>query len=309
VAVVSDHPDKAKSTAEKYHVSKERIYNYDNFDSIKDADDVDIVYIVLPNSQHCEFTIRAFNAGKHVLCEKPMADTVDDCKKMIETAKKVGKKLMIAYRLHYEPFNKKAMEIMRSGEMGKLRVFEANHSQTTEAPNIRLSKKLGGGPVEDVGIYCLNAARYISGEEPTEVSAVEVFPEGDERFREVPGHSTFQMKFPSGALAICACGFDSARSDRFRATCEKGFVQMDPAFGYAGLTLCSYLEEEKVKKEYKLEPKNHFTAEMDHFSKCVLENIEPKTGGEEGLKDIIVIEKIRESAKRGGEMIKIDAKH
>jgi len=142
VALVSDHDEKAESIAEKFNIRPDRIYDYTNFDSIRDADDVDIVYIILPNNQHCEFTIRALNAGKHVLCEKPMAEDVAQCKEMIKAADRNKRMLMIAYRLHFEPFHKKAIELMRSGELGKLRVFEATHCMNIEAPNIRLAKRL-----------------------------------------------------------------------------------------------------------------------------------------------------------------------
>jgi len=305
-AVVSDHPEKAKSVAEKYKIESNRIYDYNNFDSIKDADDVDVVYIVLPNNQHCEFTIRSFKAGKHVLCEKPMADTVEECEKMIQAGKDAGKKLMIAYRLRYEPYTMKAIEIMRSGELGKLKMFEATHANQTEAPNVRLVKKLGGGPVEDMGIYCLNAARYISGEEPVEVCAFGVKPEGDERFKEVCGHVTWIMKFPSGALAFCGCGFDTSSSDRLRANCDKGYLQMDSAFAYANLSLHVYKNKEAQECKYHIAPENHFAAEMEHFSEeCVMGGKEARTPGEEGLKDIKVIVKIAESVAAGGAPMKI----
>jgi len=307
VALVSDHPDKAKELAAKYNVQSNRIYDYDNFDTIKDADDVDVIYIVLPNSHHKDFTVRALKAGKHVLCEKPMANTVQECQEMIDAANKYNKKLMIAYRLHYEPHHRKAIKMMKS--MGDLRLFEATHSQQTEAPNIRLSKKLGGGPVEDVGIYCLNAARYISGEEPIEVSAMGVSPEGDDRFREVYGHVTFQMRFPSGALGVCSCGFDSIRSDRFRGTGDKGYVEMDPAFGYHSLQLKTCKKdvggEYLVESNHNIAPVNHFAKEMDHFSGVVLEGKKCRSTGEEGMADIRVIEAIRESCAKGGAVVKI----
>lgn len=302
-ALISGHRDKAETTAHRYGVDVRNIYNYDNFDTIKDNPDIDVVYIVLPNSMHAEFTIRALKAGKHVLCEKPMAVTAEECRRMIDAAKEADRKLGIAYRLRYEPFHQKAIELIRSGELGKLRLFEAQNAQNVEAPNIRLSEKLGGGPIGDVGIYCLNAARYLSGEEPTSFSATSASPEGDERFREVAGHVTFQMRFPSGLLAMCSCGFDTARSDRLRVVGDKGYLELDVAFSYEGQRLKVFKEGQMI--EHKLSPVNHFTAEMDAFSDCVLNNKSFLTPGEEGLRDMVAIEKIRESMKDQGRVVSI----
>eukprot|EP01087_Luapelamoeba_hula_P006402 TRINITY_DN1648_c1_g1_i1.p1 TRINITY_DN1648_c1_g1~~TRINITY_DN1648_c1_g1_i1.p1 ORF type:complete len:384 (-),score=94.15 TRINITY_DN1648_c1_g1_i1:99-1205(-) len=314
-ALVSGSPEKAKPTAEAYNIPENRLYSYDNFDSIKDADDVDVVYIVLPNSHHKDFTLRSFKAGKHVLCEKPMAVTSSECREMIAAAKEADRKLMIAYRLRYEPVNKKAIAIMRKeavkgGRLGAPRMFEGHHNQNQSAPNTRLNKALGGGPVQDMGIYCLNASRYILGEEPTQVSALAVHPEGDERFKEVPGHATWHCSFPSGALSICTTAFDSAPSNRFRVVCDKGYLEADPAYAYQNLQLrACYVDPETGSADvitYNIKPKNHFAREMDHMAKCVLDNKEPRTPGEEGLKDLLVIEKILESCENNGKMLSID---
>jgi predicted dehydrogenase len=159
VALVSGHPNKAKALAQKYGISEKAIYNYDNFDSIKDNPEIDVVYVVLPNSMHAEYTIRAANAGKHVMCEKPMAVSVEECQQMIDACKKNNRKLSIGYRLHYEPNNLKAMEIAHGGKYGKLRQVVADHGFNIGPNEWRTDKKLaGGGPLMDVGIYCLQAA-------------------------------------------------------------------------------------------------------------------------------------------------------
>ena len=302
-ALVSGHPDKAKQVAEVYGVDAKAIYDYAGFDRLADNRDVDAVYIILPNSMHAEYTIRALKAGKHVLCEKPMAVSVAECERMNAAAREAGRKLMIAYRLHYEPLNLKAMELCREKALGPIRTFSSSNCQVTQAPNIRLSSELGGGPVGDVGIYSINAARYCIGEEPVEVTAFAHQPKDNPRFREVPASVAFTLRYPSGIIAHCDCSFDSARSNRYRVQCEKGFVDMDPAFAYRGLRLSVKSGEEEAgtaqKAELQIRQVNHFAAEMDHFSDCILNNRDVRTPGAMGLADMRIIEAIGEAARTG----------
>ena len=312
VALVSGHRDKAEKVAAHYGIDPKNIYDYQNFDTIRDNPAVDVVYIVLPNSLHREYTERAFAAGKHVLCEKPMAPSVADCQAMIDAGRKAGKKLMIAYRLHYEPYNKLAIAMARRKEFGDIRVFTSENLQTTKAPNIRLSKADAGGPLGDVGIYCLNAARYMLGEEPTDAFGTAVHDPDDDRFREVPSRVQFTLKFPSGALAQCACGFDSVRSSWFKITGTKGTLRLDPAYPYYGQKMFAEHEDAdpavkqadagnaRGQTEIALEQKDHFQAEMDHFSQCVVNGTEPATTGEEGLADQRVLDAISKSIDAGG---------
>ena len=165
-----------------------------------------------------------------------------------------------------------------------------------EAPNIRLSNQLGGGPVSDVGVYSINAARYVINEEPVEVSAFSHHPPSDPRFREVPESVVYTMRYPSGVLAHCECGFGHAHSSRYRAIGDKGWVEMDPAFSYSGLRLYLLTEKEGQKSELQLEAINQFAAEMDHFAQCILEDTQPATPGELGLADVRIIQAIYESA-------------
>jgi predicted dehydrogenase len=299
VALVSDHPEKARKVAEVYGVDPQSIYDYQNYDRLQENNRVEVIYIVLPNSMHAEYTIRGFKAGKHVLCEKPMAVTVNEGEQMIAAARQADKKLMIGYRLHYEPFNQKVMELCRQQAIGTLKTFSASNCQDVKAPNIRLSKPLGGGPVGDVGIYCINAARYVTGEEPVEVTAFAHQPADDPRFREVPESVIFTLRYPSGVLAHCECGFGSARSERYRAVGAKGFIELDPAFSYQGQRLFvkqgSADSSDDQKNELRLKPVNHFAAEMDHFSECVLTGKTPRTPGELGVADLRIIAAIHEA--------------
>src|SRR5205823_4137143 len=214
-----------------------------------------------------EYTIRAHKAGKHVLCEKPMCVTVDEAQRMIDAAKEANKKLMIAYRLHYEPYNAKAIELARTRAIGPIHFFEAVNYQNQQAPNYRLQKALGGGPLGDVGVYCLNAARYITGEEPVEASGMSYQPADDPRFKEVPGRVSFQLRFPSGALAACGCGFDGAGARSYRVVGADGSMEMQDAFGYAGQQL--RVHKGRDDREVKLQPVDHFAAEMDYFADCI----------------------------------------
>ena len=303
VALVSGHPEKAHTVADAYGIEHTNIYDYESYDRLADNPAVDVVYVVLPNSMHAEYTIRALKAGKHVLCEKPMAVTVAECERMIAAAREVDRKLMIAYRLHYEPFNRKVMELCAQKAFGPVKTFSSSNCQNVTAPNIRLSADLGGGPIGDVGIYCINAARYVTGEEPVEVTAMAHQPADDPRFREVPESVAFTLRFPSGVLAHCDCSFGSAVSRRYRVHCAEGAIDMDPAFDYRGLRLrvkqTKGDDGETLDAEMLLHEVNHFAAEMDHFSDCVLTGKDPRTPGEEGLADMRVIAAIEEAARTG----------
>jgi predicted dehydrogenase len=298
-ALVSGHPDKANKLAERYGVNPKNIYNYQNYDAIKDNPEVDVIYVVLPNSMHAEYTIRGFQAGKHVLTEKPMATTAADSQKMIDAGHKAGKKLMVAYRCRYEPYNQEAIRIARSGELGPTQVIVADAGWNATNPDQwRLKKDLaGGGSLMDIGIYALNASRYLTGEEPSEINAMMYNSPGDPRFTEVEETINFQLRFPSGALANCTSSYGYAGQNRYRVVGTKGWLEMDPATNYRGLRM--RVGRGNVIEERQLPERNHFAAEMDHMSGCVMENKEPLTPGEEGLRDIKLIMAIYEAAKTG----------
>jgi predicted dehydrogenase len=301
-ALVSGHPDKARRVAEAYDVPPASIYDYATFSKLRDDSGVDVVYIILPNSMHADFTIKALEAGKHVLCEKPMAVSSAECERMIAAAKAADRRLAIAYRLHYEPYNMKVMELCRQQALGRIKTFASSNGQTTKAPNIRLSKALGGGPVQDTGIYSINAGRYITGEEPVSVTAVAHQPPGDPNFREVPESVSYTLRYPSGIIGHCDTSFGIAESRRFRVHCADGFIDLDPAFSYRGQRLRVKRgggDGESRDEEIVLKPVDHFAAEMDHFSTVVLEGGQVRTPGEMGLADVRIIEAIEEAARTG----------
>jgi predicted dehydrogenase len=299
-ALVSGHPDKAQRFAQQYGVDPKNIYNYDNYDSIKDNPDVDVIYIVLPNGMHAEYTIRGAKAGKHIMCEKPMANTPEECQSMIDACKAAGKKLMIGYRCQYEPTNLEAIRRVRGGEIGKLISIVADAGFMMRDPTVwRLNKKLaGGGPLMDIGIYALNASRYISGEEPIEVNAISYTTPDDPRFKEVEESILWQLKFPGGVLANCSTSYNYSSQNRYRAVGTLGWLDMDPGTTYNGLRL-TVGRFPGPGNEIQVQETNQFAAEMDHFAECILTNKQPKTPGEEGLRDLKVMTAIYEAARTG----------
>ena len=209
VALVSGSANKAQKIAQEYSIDSSNIYNYTNYDTIAENPDVDIIYIILPNGLHAEYTIRGTQAGKHIMCEKPMANTPEECQSMIDACRAADRKLMIAYRAQYEPYNLAAMEIARGKkELGTLKLVVASNGRQLDPSNPadrwRMNKNLaGGGSLPDIGIYSLQAARYITGEEPVAISAMMHSPADDSRFQEVEETVNFLLRFPSGVLANC----------------------------------------------------------------------------------------------------------
>jgi predicted dehydrogenase len=297
-ALVSGSPEKAQKLALRYGVPEKHIYSYANYDSIRDNPDIDIIYVVLPNSMHAEYTMRAARAGKHVLCEKPMANTPADCQQMIDASRQAQRKLMVAYRVRYEPYNQALIKVVRDKEFGPLKVVLSDHGFNIGNPGQwRLKRAMaGGGSLMDIGIYSLNAARYVTGEEPVEINAMEYTTPNDPRFAEVEETINFQLRFPSGVLANCSSSY-GAPFNRIRVVGTNGWAELDPATSYGGLRMRAGTY---AKVEERIHPVvDHFAKEMDHLSQCVIDNTEPLTPGEEGLKDLTVMMAIYEAAKSG----------
>lgn len=298
VALVSGHRAKAEQQAALYGVPTSAIYNYQDYDRIADNKDIDAVYIALPNGMHAEFTIRAAKAGKHVLCEKPMATSVADSRAMIEACRAAGKKLMIAYRCQYEPVNLKAIALIRSGAIGKVQAIESANGFNISPGEWRLNRKLaGGGPLMDVGIYSLNACRYLTGEEPGDIRANSSVIDHDGRFAEVEENVGWTMKFPSGIVASCNTSYGADMNGFFRVHGSKGTIELAPAFGYEGIHMRAELGGGKsIDMVTPWHGPQQFTAEADHFAHCVWNNKTPKTPGEEGLRDMEFMSTIYKAA-------------
>lgn len=303
VALVSGDRAKALKVAAQYGIAESNITDYAGYEKLKDMPGVDVIYIVLPNSMHHEFVLRGAKLGKHILCEKPMANSVQECEEMIAACRQAHVKLMIAYRQQYEPMNRALGKAVQEGKLGKVRNFIASNSQDQGDPaQWRLNKKLaGGGCMPDVGLYCLNAVRFLTGEEPEEVMATVTQPKDDPRFREVEARCEVIARFASGMTANFTSGYDVHRSTFLRLEGTDGMAEMDPAFGYHGskLRFVTLMDGTDTEIQPGIRDKDQFALEMDHFAECVLENKQPHTPGEEGLHDQRLIEAIYKSAAEG----------
>ena len=301
-AVVSGDPAKAHRVAAEHGVPESAIYSYETFDRIRDNPDVDIVYVCLPNSMHAEYVIRAARAGKHVMCEKPMAVSAAECRAMIAACKAANRKLMIGYRCHFEPFNLEAVRLARSGAAGKIRYVRSEHGFVQGDPSRwRLKRAMsGGGSLMDMGIYALQAARYMTGEEPVAVQAMESTDRTDPRFHEVEDQIDWQLLFPSGAVAACKSMY-SANQNRIIAVGDKGRIELEPATRYDGNHMWTGKDGREV--EITSPPpgpgKTQFAGQLDHLVQCVVSGHEPIVSGEEGLRDLRIIEAIYRAAREG----------
>lgn len=282
--IVTGTPEKEKIWSEKYSIPKKNIYNYQNFDDIADNDAIDIVYVVLPNSMHKEFTIRAANAGKHVICEKPMALNASECREMIEACKKNKVTLSIGYRLHYDPYN---LEVAR---LGQEKVFgsvmhiscgAAFHNSSTD--HWKIKKAMGGGAMMDMGVYPLQAARYVTGEEPLTVSAQGFTFRED--YKEIEEAISFELEFPGGALAVLTSGFH-ANYNYLDVAAERGSFELRPFSSYSGI------QGESSVKKFEFPKINQQATQMDDVANCIFDGKPMKVPGEEGLKDMIVVDAI-----------------
>lgn len=292
--IVTGTPKKEGIWADKYGIKKKNIYNYQNFDEIAKNKEIDIIYIVLPNGMHAEYTIRAANAGKHVLCEKPMSNTVQEAEEMIAACSSNGVKLAVGYRLHFEPHNKEIMRIGQESVFGKVKLVENSFGFRIGDPTQwRLNKELaGGGALMDVGIYALQAALYALGEIPVSVTAQEVKTDPI-KFKEVDETVYFQMKFPSGAIANCGTSYN-ANIQHLNGYCENGWFQLSPAYVYSGI------KGSTNKGQINFEQVDHFEKEMDDFSSCIMNDKQSIVPGDMGLRDMKIIDAIYKSIDNDG---------
>jgi predicted dehydrogenase len=298
VALVSGHRPKAEKQSALYGVADSAIYSYEEYDRIRDNKEIDAIYIALPNSMHAEYTIRGSKAGKHVLCEKPMATSVADSQAMIDAAHAAGKKLMIAYRCQYEPVNLKAVELIRTGAVGQVQAIESAFGFNIAHGEWRTNRTLsGGGPLMDVGIYSLNACRYLTGEEPGNIYANSSVIDHDGRFNEVEENVGWTMKFPSGIVASCNTTYGADMNGFYRVHGSKGMIELSPAFNYEGIHLVAEVNGgQRIDMPETARDPDQFQTEADHFASCIWNNKEPKSDGEEGLRDMKLMSEIYKAA-------------
>ena len=304
-ALISDDNTKLRELSRRYRVP--HTYSYEEYDRCLREGHIDAVYLALPNSLHCEYATRAARAGIHVLCEKPMAVTESECRQMIHAARQARVKLMVAYRLHLERANVKAVDIARSGKLGKLRMFNSTFTMQVRPGDIRTQRSMGGGSLYDIGVYCINAARYLFQDNPIEVSTFSVRGT-DRRFREVDEMSAALLLFPDGRLASFVCSFGATDVSSYEVVGTKGRLQIDPAFEYVG-PLVHRLTVNGETKTTRFPASDQFAAELIYFSDCIRRNKEPEPSGTEGLIDVQIVQALyRSSAQRTPIALRLPAK-
>jgi glucose-fructose oxidoreductase len=291
VAIVSGDPKKRDALATQYSV--ERAYSYEQFDECLASPELDAVYIALPNHLHREYAERAARAGKHVLCEKPMALDEGDCEAMALAAREAGVRMMIAYRLHFERANLEAIETARSGRIGEPRLFNSTFVTPVVPGNIRVRRETGGGVLWDIGIYCINAARGLFRDEPIEVGATAAGSSD-----EVEESVSAWLRFPGDRLATFASSFGAAKVSTYRIAGTKGDLALEPAYDYAR-PLKHRLTIDGEQRERRFAKRDQFAPELLYFSDCILQDRQPEPSAEEGLADVRVIRALYRSIETG----------
>ncbi len=296
--LVSGHvKEKTPKYISMYGIGERSIYSYETFDEMAHNPEIDAVYIGLPNSMHAEYTIRAAKAGKHVLCEKPMAISSAECRAMIEACRQANVKLMIAYRIHYDPIWLRIRELARSGAIGEVQGFQGGFYGKRQAGEWRTDRALsGGGSLMDLGIYPLNAIRWISGEEPANFAATVATKIPGPRFATVEESVEFSMKMPSGTIASAGSSYGVSGDNYLTIYGTEGHIRVDSAYVYQGVRYSVTTKSGTMDVASDGVMPYQFTLEADHFAESIRNNTEPKTGGDEGLKDLVAMEGIYRAA-------------
>jgi predicted dehydrogenase len=300
VGVISGTPSKIKDWQSRFNIPEKNCYNYDNFDNIKNNPDIDAVYVITPNALHRNQVIRVAKAGKHAICEKPMAINAMEGQDMIDACKKANVQLLVGYRMHFEPKTLEIIRMRKEGELGKILFFQGWCGFTIGDPNQwRLNRQLsGGGSMMDIGIYAINGARYMIGEEPAWVTAIET-KNNKEKFKEgIDETIQFQFGFPGGAAASCLSTYSMNNLDRFFVNGEKGYAELQPSTGYGPI------QGRTFKGELTHPHVTHQTVQMDEMAAIILEGKKPivPVDGEEALKDLKIIDAIYLAVKTGGKV-------
>ena len=294
-ALVSGNGVKARKLARKYGVAD--VYSYDQLADCLAHDGIDAVYIALPNHLHRDTAVAAAQAGKHILCEKPLAVTEQECEEMIDAAKTGGVRLMTAYRLHFERANLKAVEVVQSGRIGEPRMFQSAFTMQVEDGNVRLEPtEKGGGPAYDIGIYCINAARYLFRDEPCEVVAFAATGT-DRRFHDAPEMVSGILRFPGDRLASFTCSFGATDTGWYQIVGTKGDLRVDPAYETAKPLRHRLTVGGGARREFFFPKRDQFAPELVYFSDCILRGKDPEPSGKEGLADVRIIQALLESIR------------
>jgi glucose-fructose oxidoreductase len=292
-ALVSDDRTKLETLSRRYRI--DNTYSYAEYERC--LEQVDAVFIALPNSLHREYTVRAAQAGVHVLCEKPLAVTADECQEMVDACRAHRVKLMVAYRLHFEPLTLEVVDLVRRGRIGDPKYFTSSFSLAVRQGNIRTRKDMGGGSLYDLGVYCINAARSLFRAEPKEVTAISV-NSGAKALKEIDESTGALLRFDGERVAAFVTSFNAADVGCYRIVGTKGQVYVNPGYEYASglgyeLTVNGKTTRHRVGK------RDQFAAELEYFSECVRNDREPEPSGEDGMQDVRIVQALYESAETG----------
>lgn len=298
--IVTGTPSKIPRWQSMFGIEDKNVYNYDTMHEITNNDDIDVLYIVTPSGLHGKYAIRAAEAGKHVWCEKPMETAVEQCQEIITSAANNKVQLTIGYRMQHEPNTQTLIKYGIDKPFGKIKEltadagFRANHN----ADNWRANSELGGGALFDMGVYCINAARYCTGEEPVSVTARQVNTRTN-IYKDVDEEMHFELKFPSGAVAVCKTSFARGMNE-LEVSCDKGWYKLNPFQSYGGV-------QGSTSAGTKLppDPMHQQARQMDNDALAIKNSSTPIVPGEEGLKDIHVVEGIFKSSKQGSKRIQL----
>ncbi|HEU6448102.1 MAG TPA: Gfo/Idh/MocA family oxidoreductase [Verrucomicrobiae bacterium] len=294
-ALVSDDEEKLDVLSREYGV--ENCFHYDDYELCLRSGEIDAVYIALPNNLHADYCVRAAEAGIHVLCEKPLAATEEECQQIIKACADSDVKLMTAYRLHFERGNLEAIELVRSGKIGEPKIFNSVFTMQVAPGNIRTKRKYAGETLYDIGIYCINASRYIFGEEPVEVIGFSG-TDGNGRFNQVEENTGALLRFADGKLAGFLTSFGATDTADFEIIGSEGRVRVIQAYDYMTPTIVEWKHGDHTRHHtYNL--RDQFAPEIIYFSDCILRNREPEPSGIEGLIDVHIIRSLYESIERG----------
>ena len=303
VALISGDPVKMAAVAAQYGIAKEACYGYGDIAKLRGNRAIEVVYVVLPNALHRDAVVQLAHAGKHVLCEKPMATNPEEARDMVAACRQAARKLMIAYRCQYETYNRELTRRARAGDFGQIQFIDAVNTQNQGDPLQwrQVQALAGGGSLPDVGLYCLNGTRALLGEEPIELRASIHSPPDDPRFKEVESTVSFTLRFPSGVIANCVSSYSAHEHRNLRVMGAKGSAELLNAFSYAGQKLRISRRDDRAEStaELSFAGANQFSLELDHMAHCVRHDLQPRTPGEEGLQDQVLMAALYESARTG----------
>jgi glucose-fructose oxidoreductase len=294
-ALVSGSDHKLDELGERYGVRN--LAHYDDLDKLLGRGFIDAVYIAVPNDLHAEMALIAARHGVHILCEKPMAPTEAECMQMIRACEQRNVKLMIAYRLHFQSANLVAVEIARGGELGDPRIFSSTFTMQVREGNTRVQPRRGAGPLYDIGIYCVNAARYLFRAEPAEVMALKLTGR-DPRFAAVDEAYAVTMRFPHERVAQFTCSFGAHDRAHYEVIGTEGLLTLDNAYEYAAGMKMNVIGKHGAK-ERTFERRDQIAAEIEYFARCIRNDVDPEPSGWEGLADIRILQAISSSARFG----------